>query len=390
MASLMDRLRLVGAPKQPTQPAQVVQKAAQKPVNARRAVRAWRVLLDKVFTLMQMVALQDAIGDWCPQSSGQASLPSSVPTVEDTYAQLILEARPLKPLQSKSPPSTAASACIHPKHQLKGGGNQTQSYIVCRECNSRWEMPFRAKEVRQEVKQQKGLLGQMMKNMPVASAPMEVEPGLEPQWEMQNVKTPAWEMQNASTQAAIFAEQMKKHIDMRVKEFSDAAVRSQAASSQQDFQQMALMGQEMQRMLNEVKEKELKQEATFQAIMKNVVTPAAQSPIPQSPGRMSEGSMPSTAAATPFRMEASGRMKRPMCKCNQMAEQLVVKKEGPRKGRTFWKCVQRQCDFFLWDQLPPEVPALPGTQRTKSPKRSVTELGSWTQVVDLLSDEDNL
>ena len=39
-------------------------------------------------------------------------------------------APPLKPLQSKTTPTASASACIHPKSSLKGGGNGSSSYIV--------------------------------------------------------------------------------------------------------------------------------------------------------------------------------------------------------------------------------------------------------------------
>ncbi|XP_043503570.1 DNA topoisomerase 3-alpha isoform X1 [Polistes fuscatus] len=40
-----------------------------------------------------------------------------------------------------------------------------------------------------------------------------------------------------------------------------------------------------------------------------------------------------------------------MCQCNQRAIQLTVKKDGPNKGRQFYKCEKPQgsgCDFFLW------------------------------------------
>ncbi|CAJ1337053.1 unnamed protein product, partial [Effrenium voratum] len=40
-----------------------------------------------------------------------------------------------------------------------------------------------------------------------------------------------------------------------------------------------------------------------------------------------------------------------MCHCARPAERLLVKKEGPRQGRAFWKCVQRQCDYFWWEPL---------------------------------------
>jgi len=37
------------------------------------------------------------------------------------------------------------------------------------------------------------------------------------------------------------------------------------------------------------------------------------------------------------------------CFCGQPAEKLTVKKETARKGRHFYKCSQRVCDFFQWD-----------------------------------------
>ncbi|XP_053988911.1 DNA topoisomerase 3-alpha isoform X1 [Hylaeus volcanicus] len=40
-----------------------------------------------------------------------------------------------------------------------------------------------------------------------------------------------------------------------------------------------------------------------------------------------------------------------MCKCNENAIQLTVRKEGPNQGRLFYKCAKPQgtgCDFFLW------------------------------------------
>ncbi|KAL6425769.1 hypothetical protein ACFW04_009678 [Cataglyphis niger] len=40
-----------------------------------------------------------------------------------------------------------------------------------------------------------------------------------------------------------------------------------------------------------------------------------------------------------------------MCKCHETAIQLTVRKEGPNKGRLFYKCAKPQgngCDFFLW------------------------------------------
>ena len=51
---------------------------------------------------------------------------------------------------------------------------------------------------------------------------------------------------------------------------------------------------------------------------------------------------------TPTKMTASPATPNPSvrCNCGQIAERLTVKKEGPRKGRKFFKCMQRECEFF--------------------------------------------
>ena len=51
-----------------------------------------------------------------------------------------------------------------------------------------------------------------------------------------------------------------------------------------------------------------------------------------------------TAAATPVTSPSD----KPNCLCGAPAQMLTVKKEGPQRGRKFWKCVQRQFEFFQW------------------------------------------
>lgn len=57
-----------------------------------------------------------------------------------------------------------------------------------------------------------------------------------------------------------------------------------------------------------------------------------------------------------------------------------MKKEGPRQGRRFWKCVQRECQFFQWDPLNEStedsfsvVSGVPSSTwaRAKSPRRTL-------------------
>ena len=128
------------------------------------------MLLDKIFTLVMLASLQGAVRDWCPAllASEQSCLVEDKPeTVEDTYAYLIQEAKPLAPLKSKETPMFAASNCIHHKTDLKAGGNGSASWIVCKACHSRWEMNYRAADLKKELKMRKGLLNQ--------SQPMEMD-----------------------------------------------------------------------------------------------------------------------------------------------------------------------------------------------------------------------
>ena len=81
------------------------------------------------------------------------------------------------------------------------------------------------------------------------------------------------------------------------------------------------------------------------------------------------------------------------CLCGKPAEALIVKKDGPRKGRMFWKCVQRRCDLFEWiderdqadiDEVKTAASSL-NPRRSKSPKREApasapTVGNSWCQV----------
>ena len=55
------------------------------------------------------------------------------------------------------------------------------------------------------------------------------------------------------------------------------------------------------------------------------------------------------------------------CKCGAPAERLTVKKDGPTRGRHFFKCHGRVCDFFQWD--PEEVKQLQETMLSQARKR---------------------
>lgn len=127
-----------------------------------------------------------------------------------------------------------------------------------------------------------------------------------------------------------------------------------------------------------------------------------------------------TPEATPVRVASTGAASLRLCKCGKTAEKLRVKAaDNPRKGREFWKCVQRQCDFFEWEPMlkneeetrtvtgsqrsrhsksPLRTPGTHSPRRGKSPRRTedswsqvppmpgTAQTGSQVPIVDLSSD----
>ena len=74
---------------------------------------------------------------------------------------------------------------------------------------------------------------------------------------------------------------------------------------------------------------------------------------PKSPDQMlrTPASVISSLQGTPVKNQQSEEtIRAPKCHCNKTATQLIVKKEGPTQGRLFWKCTERLCQFFEWDQ----------------------------------------
>ncbi|RLU22556.1 hypothetical protein DMN91_004834 [Ooceraea biroi] len=63
-----------------------------------------------------------------------------------------------------------------------------------------------------------------------------------------------------------------------------------------------------------------------------------------------------------------------MCNCHETAIQLTVRKEGPNKGRLFYKCAKPQgtgCDFFLW-----------ATDSVEPRGNTTSDDSSWTSSVN--------
>jgi hypothetical protein len=65
------------------------------------------------------------------------------------------------------------------------------------------------------------------------------------------------------------------------------------------------------------------------------------------------------------------------CLCGKEAEKMQVKREGPRKGRFFWKCTQRECQYFEWE---PRAPSPPPSDFSFSLVNSTVRTGSQASV----------
>ncbi|CAK9098688.1 unnamed protein product [Durusdinium trenchii] len=65
----------------------------------------------------------------------------------------------------------------------------------------------------------------------------------------------------------------------------------------------------------------------------------------------------------------------PACTCGQPSLGLTVKKDGPNKGRVFFKCAQGQCGHFQWADQEPDPPGPPCSCGVPSVRRTVQKEG---------------
>ena len=82
---------------------------------------------------------------WQPSDKREAQLEVC------TYVEVIQTASMLPALKSKEEPVESISSCVHSKACLRGGGNQSKSYIWCKRCHARWESPLTAGAVKKQL-----------------------------------------------------------------------------------------------------------------------------------------------------------------------------------------------------------------------------------------------
>eukprot|EP00434_Breviolum_minutum_P024807 symbB.v1.2.021909.t1/scaffold1920.1/size100294/3 len=276
--------------------------------NKKKALRGWRVIMDKVCTLLLCSMYQSIVADWFPQSQpSQVSRlegPKEEQSIEELYAEIILEARSLAPLKSQTTrPTAAASCCTHPKNRLRGGGNGAASYIVCRDCHSRWENPYRSAALRQGLKEQKG---RQMRGLLGQAEEMQVE-------EMKS-EGPVPALEDSAERAVLRMQQEMKEERRVLMEMREQ------------------MKKEAEQQRIAAREASLRQDALIRSILEK-----------KEDKKENESEAGPPSAAGSVSAAAPGQVR---CKCGEVAERLTVKKEGPRKGMKFYKCMMRDCDYF--------------------------------------------
>ena len=277
--------------------------------NERRALRGWRVMLDKLYLILTMVALQDATAEWCPPLSPSAPSIKPLPDkVEDFYLDLA-GAAVLKPLKAKDPPRMAASECTHPKKELKGGGNRTQSYIVCRMCHTRWESSHRAAELHQYIKEQKGGPLSLFdeSHMEVDAAMLEDKTYVEPR-----PKSKATITENANPHVPV--QEMLEQLRTENHEAIERLTHAQANAQHHDRQHVDKMAHELRNMLTQMKEREAQFETRMMMMIKEGAK--AQQPTPSEASAMRSSFSMVTEQTQQHRNT-------PNCMCHKPAELLL-------------------------------------------------------------------
>ncbi|CAE7574436.1 C15C7.7 [Symbiodinium natans] len=118
------------------------------------AVRNWRVLLDKLCSLLAWGYWQTVVSPWLslpgPESQQQPSptdttSPATLTTSSATsrgqiYKNYLEGERPEQLASVKGVPTQEIGRCAHPAQQLKGGGNGHMNWFHCNLCKARWKL----------------------------------------------------------------------------------------------------------------------------------------------------------------------------------------------------------------------------------------------------------
>lgn len=203
--------------------------------------------MDKLVTLLVYTEHQRLVEEWFPQLPHLHGSPSEPKeeTLADVYAAMIAGAKMLNPLKGKEKPQVPISNCVHPKGKLRGGGNSSQSYIVCKDCHARWENSLTTAEIKKYMKEQKsavtqgGLLSQSPTEMQGMAAAewMEAGPMTPPrmaraiQIEQEESQRRLQEMQQALHYEQMRSRELERNMQQRIRDQMMRAPREETQGS---------------------------------------------------------------------------------------------------------------------------------------------------------------
>ena len=323
MASLLNRCKnlVQGVASAPM----VARPEGERKHHPKRAVKHWRIVMDKVNVLLVFSQLQSVVEEWYPQSQPLHALlpePEKEPrNMKEVYAAIIRHAAPMAPIKGKTEAKVSSSTCIHPTQRLKGGGNENSSWVVCQDCHARWENVTRASELRKSLKEeQRGghrrsdrgskLTDKAIKekNAKEKSAPR--TPSYEPTSVVESVAPE----DVAPTLLELTPEELSRELPV-----------------QQLVEQQQRMWKELEAQRTASREAERRQEVLMQQLLRRQ-------------GERTEEARSSTEDWE--KVTVAYR-----CKCGESMEREMAKKDGPMKGRHYFACGKKRCDAFLWDSV---------------------------------------
>ena len=254
--------------------------APRRIFNSERAVKNWRVVMEKVADLMELARVQAKLNTWqedglasgcqsqLPPGAAHPHLVHAFPSgnqsreshmKEEIYVELVKMGTPLGLRKSKEGARVMPHCCTHPAAALAGAGNQVQREIWCRDCHSRWLVNpevMNQIQAKAQVIQYNGKVFTFSNQVPMTSKSNKVKPSA-------------------------------KH------------------------------------------------------------SPRSPTMKLRSPISYSKSTGEATPVKSPYKVKETAA---PHCMCGKPATQLIVKKDGPTQGRLFWKCTERVCQYFEWDQ----------------------------------------
>ena len=346
----------------------------ERQTRPRKALNNWRVILDKLHMVVVLASLQEGVESWCGSFPplGPSIEQSKEETLQDVYGAILAAgARTLPSLKSKTPPSVPASDCTHPKAQLKGGGNATSSFIVCKACHSRWECPERATVLR---------AGRVMPHWGIWNRGRNREVSRAGRRAQEVMPEHSQGLGTAQTVVQALRRQMEEQSVQLQKQMAELQRKSEEEANQGSAR-LNHMGLEVRQVLDVLQERERDREILMQeALLKMQNLEAVD--------RRSLSPTPVTPPSSTRRGTSAWRKEIPGCHCGENAVLREHQGAGIQQGRQYWRCCMKACDFHQWVETEKEIPRL-ARPRSKSPRRSTLDTPTtWRDatVVSIPSD----